>query len=1069
MLHLPVDRIVKRGIAEVPLTKDGLPLVGEDDEGDDSPPCRLRLKAEWVAIKDSATAQAERLVSVHVAEVTGFPEKCPNGLVGPFKVKATVGSNSQETWPGVAKPGSYPATEDQLQLIRKLSSEQKKTPKEIAQLTGLTRSGDDKLVAQALAKEKDGSWTMSVDDSDKAWWKKLDVYMNWQAFPKEKDAEKDKRVWWAGATEEKNFPLCSKEEMTKRKKHYDVLHKLRAWHTWVLWSMMAKQASLNPYYEHVLHINTQDVDTVTLTLLDANNKVASEKTLTVQDDKEGDDPDLVGPFTFNLNGSSQKLTVHGDITVKALEVTRTLPDNWNLRADSLDAVTEFTAWWKDEVYNEDWYYNKDEGKKWTAKDWPRGVKERCEPAELEERVRYYSGEADKVVGSGATPVKEAALQACLRAGAITWGDYDVMAGKLRGEKDMPTIAESLEWVNLLIMCLWPSIKAYATRMVREQVEPEVKKAGEAAGASLKLAQLDVTIPKVDLGTKPPFFNTIQVTKLRGKNGGCNGWGGEYEGMVITLNNLSFVSDIDIQVAINVTTALGSKTINVGLKDVVFRGTVKARLAPMLEDMPMVGAIQVSMPNPPDLAMDFTGLTDIVDKLPGMNSLLIGTVVDQVAAFAAVPNFVVTALDPRFNSIDLAYPRPIGVLRLNIDSAHHLMAGDVSITGAKNSDSYVRLRVGADTFQTPTVTSLDPVWTLNNRKDFVVHDMDQCIDLEVFDADGLLSGGADDSLGAVHSKETVLGGGIDLIRRGIPVRALMRLGAKACLSLSKKEKDEVSSSSTHVVFEEIRIKGEDGQESQLIVTPQWLNIINDGNRNLAYLLQVQVDKVEGLPFPVQANIGPPFRVQASVGVHKVISKPGTGRITKVDAAGKLKMLRAMAKDGESDVDISKALELSGALIERARGFSDEQCEADGDVIVVEWCTEACASVIATRAATEPHFFQRSHLVIPVDRDDEAAQMGRWKAPICLSIINAADTVVATAEIEYDVQANFDQKTQTAATLFGPFVLPIKVEAAKAGLLSYVGMGGAAIDEFSGELVVHGNILFEGLKQRIMDAD
>ena len=1029
------------------------------------PPCRLQLRAEWIAIRDEETASKERLVSVHIAEITDVPDVIKDKKP-PFKVKVDVGSRSQETWPGVCKPGAFMDTEDMLKLIRKLGTEQNKSVSEIQQTTTMNMPKDDKLIEQALAM-KDGKYILGADDSDKAWWRKKGVYLNWQAFPKEKDAEKDPRITWAGKTETEALPIASKEELKQRKKHYELMHILSTWHVAVMWSLMAKKAATNPYYEHVLHINTDEkVENVKVTILDSANKEVGHANLHVTDDKKGDEADLVGPFDIPV-GNGQSITLHGDITVKALEVTNELPANWNLKADSLDTTAEFVEWWKDEVYHEDWSYNKEDGKKWQAVDWPHAKKQKASPEELQKRSKYYEdGSSDNVVGSGAQPIKRAALDACLRSGSITWGDFDIMMGKLLGEEDMPTIAETLEWVNLLIICLWPSIKSFATTTIREQVEPAVQKAAAAAGESLKLASLDITIPKVDLGSKPPFFNTIQVEKIRGPTG----WGSPWEGMVITLNNLTFSSDVDMEISIKLSTALGDKVINFGAKSVLFRGTIKAKLGPMLNDIPLIGAAQVTMPNPPDLEIDFTGLTDVVDKLPGMNSLVCGTVVDNVASYVAAPNFIVVPFDPLFNSIELQYPKPIGVLRIKVDSAHHLMAGDTSLMGEKNSDSYVKIRVGAETYETAQCKSLDPTWKIKNVHDFVIHDEDQAVDLEIFDADGLLSGGADDSLGAVHSKETVLGGGIDLIRRGIPVRALLRLGAKGCLRLSHKVKDEVSSTEEHIVYEDVPVKGEDGQESKVIVTASWLNILSDGSRNLAYLVQVHVDDITGLPYPIEARIGSPFKLKVKVGVYETVGKPGVGKPSQMDPAGMLKMARKMHADGSSVHDISVTLELDKEIVEQALAFTEEEAGKAGHDAVIEWCASAPASVMNNRAATSPQFMQRMHLVVPVDRDDEAAQLGRWKAPIQLSILNANDEEIATTEIIYDVAANTNVETSTANTIEGPFSFDVKVEGKQGGgLLSYIGMAGQSTDDFEGKITLRGSLIMEGLKQRIMDAD
>eukprot|EP01064_Diplonema_japonicum_P031334 TRINITY_DN5563_c0_g1_i1.p1 TRINITY_DN5563_c0_g1~~TRINITY_DN5563_c0_g1_i1.p1 ORF type:complete len:1459 (+),score=441.89 TRINITY_DN5563_c0_g1_i1:50-4378(+) len=1043
--HLPVNRIVKRGLAEVPLTKDGLPLIGEDTDGDDTPPCTIQLKAQWIEINDSTPANDDRLVSVHISEIKGLP----TGLETPLKIKASVGTSEGLTKGGVAKPGSWSDSEEVLRLIRT----QKGIPAaEVASMLSL--EGNEELIERALA-QHDDEWLLQADSSMASWWMKNSYLLNWQAFPTEQDAEKDDRVQWAGSSEETNWPLCSKDELNKRKAYFTAAADVADWHYKITTNLKAHKAATEPYYEYVMHMHANSVDDVKLEILNKSGAVVGSTTLTVTDNAVGDEPDLVGPFEVDVNGT--KCLVHGSATVKSLVVATELPSNWNLKADAIDSK-EFIAWWKDEVYLEDWHYNKEEGTKWTAIDWRAGKKDRASEEELAKRVEYYHEGADHVIGSGVTPSKEGALMACLKAGAITWGDYDVLIGKLRGEPNVPTIAETIEWVNLLIIAMWPNIKAYTETMVRTKVEPQVSKAAKDAGAGMKMIGLDVKLPKVDLGTKPPHFNTIQVEKIAKKNG----WGGDYDGMILTLHNASFVSDIDIEVEVIVTSALGTKTMKLGVKNVLFRGTIKTIMKPMLPTLPMIGAVQVTMPNPPELVMDFTGLTDaLVDKIPSMNRLVSGTVVNSIAGYCCVPNFIVVPMAPKLiKPVELSYPRPVGVLRVTVESALHLIAGDTSITGAGSSDSYVNIRVGSQTFASEQETSLNPVWKVNNTRDFVIHDMDQCVDMEVFDADGVL-GGSDDSLGAVHSKETVIGGGVDLIRRGIPVKALLRLGAKACLALTKKVKDEVSSSDSHVVFESVPVKGNDGQESQLIVTPSWLNIVNDGTRNLAYLLEVQVDEVTGMPSPVERDFSGPFKIKATIGPHNVVSKAGAARPVNVDTAQLLKTIVKMNESGVSLNDISVATELDTTVVEKALVLKDGEEE--------KWGATANKCITKNKAAENPQFNQRLYQVVPIEEDHEAAQEGRWHCPIELSILSKDDAEIVKTTITYDVASN---KTSEGAPsiIHGPFTIPVSIEdESSGGLMSMIGFGSKKQEPYNGKWTVHGSILLEGLKQRVMDAD
>ncbi|KAJ9457838.1 Synaptotagmin-4 [Diplonema papillatum] len=1056
--HLPVDRLVKRRIAEVPLSKDGLPLVGEDEHGDDYPACTLQLRAEWVEIRDGEAADSDRLVSVRVGQVAAMPDSA--AAQAPYTVRATVDGRAEETKGCAAKPKSYSDPAEVLDLLRRQTG---KTPAEAARVAGLSGEAGAALAATAL-EQRNGEYVLAADDSEGCWWMKRQFVANHSGFPDAARAVNDDRVVWAGETEDQPTPLASQDDISRRKAFYAKATAVTAWHTAVSNALYLEKQQKSPYWETVLHVNAKKTDQLTLEIVGKDTKVLGSATLTVTDTALGDEPDLKGPFEIVLNDAAKtKVQLDGDVRVKSLRVAAELPSNWNLQADSLDVQKEFTLWWKEDFYYDDWQYQKEKGEKWTAVNWPEGKKTRAPQKDLEEREVYYKQSQDKVVGSGTTATKEAALKACLRAGSITWGDYDVLIGKLNGEDDVPTIAETLEWVNLLIGALWPNIKVYSENLLRSTIEPACARAARKAGAALKLVELDVKIPKADLGTKPPNCNTIQVQKIRRQTG----WGGKYSGMVMTLHNMSFVSNIDAAVEITVKSSLATKVVTVGAKDVVFRSTVKVTMGPMLPDLPMIGAMQISLPNPPELSIDFSGLSDVlVDKIPGMNTMVTDTIVDSIAAYCCTPNVIVVPMIPSMaNSVELAYPKPVGVLRVMIESANSLQAGDVSITGAKSSDAYVKMRAGSTQSQTDPVTSLNPEWTVNNVKHFVIHDMDQHVEFEVLDADGVL-GGADDTLGCVWSKETVLGGGVDLIRKGMPVRALLRLGAKAGLRLGKKQKDEVSSSDDHAVFEEIPCKGEDGRESALIVTPMWLNIGNDGNRNLAYLLSVELDRLEGCPPALDVNLNGPFRVRAGISVHTVLSKPGTAKSSgNVNGSDLFASARLQNADGESAEAIAKLLQVDVALVQEAVAW--EAPEAGGEKLEF-WRENAAASVAKNKAIEQPQYLQRMHQVVPIDRDDEPAQLGRWKAPVKLEVVNVHDDVVAACEVVYDLEANTDLKTGTTAVLHGPFRFSVNLDKTSAGMFSFA-TGAKNQDSYTGTWSLYGSIVLEGLKQRIMDAD
>eukprot|EP00660_Eupelagonema_oceanica_P007882 gene7882-1455_t len=116
----------------------------------------------------------------------------------------------------------------------------------------------------------------------------------------------------------------------------------------------------------------------------------------------------------------------------------------------------------DDYYDEE--NSKFKGKRWRASDWTKKQTRSAMDAELDRRKAWYDGRKDVTPQSKLTEeqrgAQDQALQKCLDCGALTWGDYDTLIRKLHGEEDVSTIAETLEWVNVLLAMLWQPVDRY---------------------------------------------------------------------------------------------------------------------------------------------------------------------------------------------------------------------------------------------------------------------------------------------------------------------------------------------------------------------------------------------------------------------------------------------------------------------------------------------------------------------------------------------------------------------------------------------------------------------------------
>lgn len=74
----------------------------------------------------------------------------------------------------------------------------------------------------------------------------------------------------------------------------------------------------------------------------------------------------------------------------------------------------------------------------------------------------------------------------------------------------------------------------------------------------------------------------------------------------------------------------------GIKKITISGALSIVLTPLLEEMPILGGIQIFMINQPELDLDFTGMANIVD-FPVVASVIRNLIMTSIADFMVLPN------------------------------------------------------------------------------------------------------------------------------------------------------------------------------------------------------------------------------------------------------------------------------------------------------------------------------------------------------------------------------------------------------------------------------------------------
>nr|XP_033802618.1 extended synaptotagmin-3 [Geotrypetes seraphini] len=269
--------------------------------------------------------------------------------------------------------------------------------------------------------------------------------------------------------------------------------------------------------------------------------------------------------------------------------------------------------------------------------------------------------------------------------------------------------ERVEWLNKVLGQVWPYFGMYMEKMFQEQVEPSIR------GSNIHLRAF--TFTKLNFGEKSPRINGVKVyTKQVDKR------------EVILDLQICYIGDCEINVEV--------KTLcKAGVKGVQVHGTLRVILAPLLSQVPFVGAVTMFFIQKPHLEINWTGLTNLLE-IPGVSDMSDGMIVDLIASYLVLPNRFTFPLSDQLNVAQLRFPLPHGVLRVHVFEAEDLIPKDTYLRGIikGKSDPYTVVRVGTQTFRTKTIKeNLNPKW--HEMFEFVVHEVPgQDLEVDLYDED-----------------------------------------------------------------------------------------------------------------------------------------------------------------------------------------------------------------------------------------------------------------------------------------------------------------------------------------------
>ncbi|CAG9575906.1 unnamed protein product [Danaus chrysippus] len=244
--------------------------------------------------------------------------------------------------------------------------------------------------------------------------------------------------------------------------------------------------------------------------------------------------------------------------------------------------------------------------------------------------------------------------------------------------------ERAEWLNRILLQVWPNVNHYARTLLKDTIEP-------AVAESLSNFKLNgFKFERMILGTIAPRVGGVKVYD---KN----------------LSRDEIIMDVDLFYAGDCDISFVLQRIRGGIKDLQIHGMVRVVMKPLISKMPLVGGLQVFFLNNPSIDFNLVGAADVLD-MPGFSDILRRCIVEQISRMMVLPNKLPIKLSDEIPTVDLRMPEPEGVLRIHLVQAQNLMKKDVSMLGKGKSDPYAIITVGAQQWKTKHIdNNINPRW------------------------------------------------------------------------------------------------------------------------------------------------------------------------------------------------------------------------------------------------------------------------------------------------------------------------------------------------------------------------
>jgi len=272
--------------------------------------------------------------------------------------------------------------------------------------------------------------------------------------------------------------------------------------------------------------------------------------------------------------------------------------------------------------------------------------------------------------------------------------------------------EKADFIGTICAQVWPQIKQATEAELLKQLPPIIDK--------LKPPFLtSITFQRLDLGNIPPVIPGVRLQQI-----------GDGETADEVMLDVEVEFSGNPQIIIEAST--GPVSVTVRVEDFFFRGTVRALLKPLIDEIPCFAALSVSLVTRPTINFKLNTVGVSVMAIPGLNDALYALIKTQIAAFVVWPKKIVIPLKKLSDDVLAA---------LNTADVQGILY--VQVLGAKDIKSgecYAKVSLGSGQKKKTHSKRGHGAVEWNEMFELYVHDVDNDeVKVEIKSKDNLLLG------------------------------------------------------------------------------------------------------------------------------------------------------------------------------------------------------------------------------------------------------------------------------------------------------------------------------------------